>query len=127
MRTILSLLLAIVIAFAAGCSPDSESTEQAVNQLSEEGEFEEALDLARTKADETGDETLLIETHLAYANYLTHEADHLAMGERMGDALAHYRRVLELDETNSQAQSHIELIEGIYDQMGRDVPQGVAE
>ena len=58
---------------------------------------------------------------------LTHEADHLDMSNRMSDALRHYRRVLELDEHNRQAQAHIETIEGIYRQMGRDIPQGIAE
>lgn len=69
---------------------------------------------------------LLVNTHLAYASYLTHEADHLAMGQRMGDALRHFRRVVELDPENSIALTHVELIEGIYAQMGRDVPEGVA-
>ena len=70
---------------------------------------------------------LLVNTHLAYASYLTHEADHLAMGQRMGDALRHFRRAAELDPQNSIALTHIELIEGIYAQMGRDVPEGVAK
>lgn len=92
-----------------------------------------ATDAAQTESTGYGSHTqqatlhsLLINTHLAYASYLTHEADHLAMGQRMGDALRHFRRVVELDPENSIALTHVELIEGIYAQMGRDVPEGVA-
>lgn len=124
---VIHLIIIAMVSLAVGCSAETETKEQTVNRMLEEGNYEEALEVARAQADETGEDALLIDAHLAYANYLTHEADHLAMGERMADALAHFRRVLKLDDTNTQAQSHIELIEGIYGQLGREVPQGVAE
>ena len=87
-----------------------------------------AADAISDSGADTGNvKQLRIRVHLAYANYLTHEADHLGMAARMSDALKHYRRVVQLDPDNSQALTHIELIEGIYEQMGRDIPEGIAE
>ena len=38
-------------------------------------------------------------------------------------ALRGYRKVLEFDKTNQKAKDNIALIEGIYKQMGRPIPQ----
>ena len=38
-------------------------------------------------------------------------------------ALKAYRKALEYDKTNKQAQTQISTIEGIYKQMGRPIPQ----
>ncbi len=111
-----------------------ESLESAITRHLEQNEFEaafERLDAAATVADSDQDAEsitqLRVQVHLAYGNYLTHEADHLGMASRMSDALRHYRRVVQLDPDNTQARTHIELIEGIYDQMGRDIPEGIAD
>ena len=119
--------------------------EEKILMLLDEKKFDEALEHLQTVrvADEESDisyvdtedpivhasklNALKIHVHLSYANYLTHEAGHLDMGTRMSDALRHYRRVLQLDENHQMARTHIELIEGIYVQMGRDIPQGAAE
>jgi hypothetical protein len=45
----------------------------------------------------------------------------------MGGALRHFRKVLQLDPGNSRAQAEIDQIEGIYTQMGRPIPEGVAD
>ncbi len=126
--TIFSFLILIPLIHFSCSEAEPESFKAGIIQLNEQNEYEEALAKLK-KSDNNPEEVhrLKVRTHLAYASYLTHEADHLAMGERMSDALRHYRRVLELDENNTQAITHIELIEGIYDQMGRDIPQGVAE
>lgn len=109
-------------------TPEAQTLEAQVIGMLAQNEHEQALELlADTNEDHPGIEELRVQAHLDYANYLTHEADHLAMGARMATALRHYRRVAELDPENSQALTHIELIEGIYQQMGRDIPEGVAE
>ncbi len=106
----------------------SGNLEATIEQFLSEKRYEEALGILRESDGDTEElESLKVRTHLAYANYLTHEADHLGMGERMADALKHFRRVVELDPDNSQAQTHIDLIEGIYEQMDRDIPEGIAE
>lgn len=125
----ISVFLLLTTVIFACSEQEPENFEAHIMQLTQNNEYSEALDLLREAEDRDPDKVhrLKVQTHLAYANYLTHEADHLAMGDRMSDALRHFRRVLELDENNSQARSHIDLIEGIYQQMGRDVPEGVAE
>lgn len=124
-RFLLVILLPLILFACSGQDP--EGLETGINRLVEQHEYEEALATLREADDEPQKvHRLKVQTHLAYANYLTHEADHLEMRDRMSDALRHFRRVLELDPDNSQAQTHIELIEGIYRQMGREIPEGVA-
>jgi tetratricopeptide (TPR) repeat protein len=129
MPVLIPFMLLTLPLLAVSCSdPEPQTLEARVANLMEQNEYEAALELL---ADADGDpvriEAFRIQVHLAYANYLTHEADHLAMGARMATALRHYRRVAALDPDNSQAQTHIELIEGIYEQMGREIPEGIAE
>lgn len=136
----LLLLLLVLSVTAWACSGTEETNpakpvtpQERINMMLEKNDYRSALALLSTAREERedGDEPdlheLSVQVHLAYANYLTHEADHLAMGARMGNALRHYRRVLALDPGNTLAQTHIELIEGIYEQMGREIPQGIAE
>jgi len=128
--TIPSFVMVLVFpVLLASCSdPEPQTLETQVAGLLEQNEHEQALELLGDADDDhPGIEGLRVQVHLAYANYLTHEADHLAMGARMATALRHYRRVAELDPGNSQALTHIELIESIYEQMGRDIPEGIAE
>ncbi len=129
MRNLRYLTLFLLPVLLSACSErEPQNLEGAVAQHLEANEYEEALDLLRNSEVEDADiRELKIEAHLAYGYYLTHEADHLEMGDRMANALRHFRRVLELDAGNSQALTHVELIEGIYEQMGRDIPEGVAD
>jgi len=90
--------------------------------------FEDALDLLRHEdLDDTQIKAMVRDTHLLYANWLMHHAESIHMTERMPKALAHFRRVLELDPDNSKAKADLQQIEEIYRSMGRDIPQGVAE
>ena len=91
-------------------------------------QYEQALDLLRN-ADQEDPQVMSLkrDTHLLYGLWLTYSADSVQMSERMGGALRHFRRVLELDPGNSRAQAEIDQIEGIYTQMGRPIPEGVAD
>ena len=77
------------------------------------------------------DKKTLADAHLAYGIWMEYYGIDMSnpssMREMMTGALSHYRRVLELDPSNDKALSEIAQIEGIYKQMGREVPQGVAE
>lgn len=46
----------------------------------------------------------------------------LPPGQKYPKALALYREVLKLDPSNASAQESVEMIEGIYRQMGRPIP-----
>jgi tetratricopeptide (TPR) repeat protein len=104
------------------------SLTQQVVYLVELDEYEQALDLLGN-ADQNDPQVMQLkrDTHLLYGLWLTYSADSVQMSERMGGALRHFRRVLQLDPGNSRAQAEIEQIEGIYTQMGRPIPEGVAD
>jgi tetratricopeptide (TPR) repeat protein len=101
---------------------------QQVVYLVELDEYEHALELLGN-ADQYDPQVMQLkrDTHLLYGLWLTYSADSVQMSERMGGALRHFRRVLQLDPGNSRAQAEIEQIEGIYTQMGRPIPEGVAD
>ncbi|TVQ11607.1 MAG: hypothetical protein EA364_10100 [Balneolaceae bacterium] len=101
---------------------------QQVVYLVELDEYEQALDLLGN-ADQNDPQVMQLkrDTHLLYGLWLTYSADSVQMSERMGGALRHFRRVMQLDPENSRAQAEIEQIEGIYTQMGRPIPEGVAD
>ena len=63
-----------------------------------------------------------IDAHMQYANYFMYEST-LPPKEKYPSALRQYRMVATLDPSNTEAQQNINLIEGIYNQMGRPVPQ----
>ncbi|HTR82197.1 MAG TPA: hypothetical protein VMM58_11260 [Bacteroidota bacterium] len=63
-----------------------------------------------------------IDAHMQYANYFMYEST-LPPKEKYPSALRQYRLVASIDPTNTEAQQNINLIEGIYNQMGRPIPQ----
>lgn len=116
-------------------SPSSESpeipdgtTEEQVQYLVDNNRFDEALDILK-KENQDEESTIIMtrDTHLLYGNWLMYHADTIHMTERMPKALRHFRRVLEIDPNNRQARSNIDQIESIYEQMGRPIPEGIAE
>lgn len=64
----------------------------------------------------------LIAKHMAAGNYLMFEAN-LSPKKKYKPALKHYRRVLELDPSNAEAQRNKTQIEEIYTSMGREIPK----
>ena len=64
----------------------------------------------------------LIAKHMTAGNYLMFEAN-LSPKKKYKPALKHYRRVLELDPSNVEAQRNKTQIEEIYTSMGRPIPQ----
>ncbi len=129
-------LVSFTLLFLSACGNNGNDTaaipdgpiEQQVQFLVDQDRYEEALDILR-EADQDDRRVAVMtrDTHLLYANWLMHSADSIHMTERMPLALQHFRRVLELDSENQIALASIEQIESIYQQMGREIPQGVAE
>lgn len=73
------------------------------------------------------DSKALAKAHIELGIFLEYYGEHLPMRERMTNSLAHFRRALQLDPSNEKAVAEIGQIEGIYTQMGREVPQDIAE
>lgn len=102
--------------------------ESQVQFLVDQDRYPEALDLLREE--DSSDRRIMImvrDTHLLYANWLMHAAESIHMTERMPMALRHFRRVLEIDPENQIALASVNQIESIYQQMNREIPQGVAQ
>jgi len=110
-------------------APSGASLEERVQFYVDHDQYEDALDELRN-ADSSGGNVMIMkrDTHLHYATWLMNTAvQHGHMADNMPKSLRHFRRVLEIDPDNRQARTNIDQIEGIYRQMGRDVPEGVAE
>jgi tetratricopeptide (TPR) repeat protein len=131
-------LILILLFVVTACSSEKTSPENApvpegslsqqIQFLVDNNRFDEALDkLRKEDASETRIIVMIRDTHLLYGNWLMYHAETIHMTERMPKALRHFRRVLEIDPNNRTARSNIEQIEAIYAQLGRPVPEGVAE
>jgi tetratricopeptide (TPR) repeat protein len=101
------------------------------NQTETEGKGDEKADQVQKDADDAdakymktksdADKKVAIEKQLSAANYLMFEAN-LSPKKKYKPALKRYRRVLELDPGNKEAQDNKQQIEDIYQSMGMPVP-----
>jgi hypothetical protein len=106
---------------------DSMSLSEKVEYHIQNDQYDEAFVLVRgADANDPVVADLLLATHMTYALHLTY-ASLTDMRVRMPEALRHFRRVLELDPGNERARAEIKQIEGIYESLNRDIPEGVAE
>ncbi len=93
----------------------------------EQDRYEDAL-AALASADSTAVDRidLLYATHLTYGRWIMNNQNTQQMGQTMPQALRHLRRAQQLFPGEPQSQELINLIEGIYTQMKRPIPEGVA-
>ncbi len=80
-----------------------------------------AYDFENNYKKDNGVKKELIAKHMAAGNYLMFEAN-LSPKKKYRPALKHYKRVLELDPENAEAQRNKKQIEEIYESMGRPIP-----
>jgi hypothetical protein len=94
----------------------------------EQDRYDDAL-VALAAADSTAPERLdlLFATHLTYGRWIMNNQNTQQMGQTMPQALRHLRRAQQLFPGEPQSLELINLIEGIYTQMKRLIPEGVAE
>jgi len=101
------------------------------NQTESDGKGDEKADQVQKDADDAdakymktksdSDKKAAIEKQLTAANYLMFEAN-LSPKKKYKPALKRYRRVLELDPGNKEAQDNKQQIEDIYQSMGMPIP-----
>lgn len=131
----------VLILLLASCSSEpavetqatveTESTPATLRELVElaieQDRYEDAL-AALAAADSTAAEwaDLLFATHLTYGRWIMNNQNTQQMGQTMPQALRHLRRAQQLFPGEPQSQELINLIEGIYTQMKRPIPEGVA-
>lgn len=90
-------------------------------------QYEQAFAVVRLADPQAGEtRELLLATHMTYALHLTY-GSLTDMRTRMPEALRHFRRVVQMDPGNERALAEIRQIEGIYQSLNRDIPQGIAE
>lgn len=104
------------------------SLRELVELAIEQDRYEDAL-TALAAADTSASERidLLFATHLTYGRWIMNNQNTQQMGQTMPQALRHLRRAQQLFPGEPQSQELINLIEGIYKQMNRAIPEGVAE
>ncbi len=120
--SILSLL------FAAGCSEkkaDPAKIDEATKFIADKN-FEKGIalvdDLGKSNPNDELVKKAQIDAHMKYANFLMYESV-LPPKEKYPSALRQYRLVAAIDPGNAEAKENINMIEGIYNQMGRPIPQ----
>src|SRR5208283_620870 len=120
--SILSLL------FAAGCSEkkaDPAKIGEAAKFIANK-DFEKGIalvdDLGKSSPSDELVKKAQIDAHMKYANFLMYESL-LPPKEKYPSALRQYRLVATIDPGNAEAKENINLIESIYNQMGRSIPQ----
>jgi hypothetical protein len=120
--SILSLL------FASGCGEkkaDPAKINEATKLIASK-DFDKGIamidDLGKSSPNDEFVKKAQIDAHLKYANYLMYESL-LPPKEKYPSALRQYRLIATIDSANDEAKQNINLIEGIYNQMGRPIPQ----
>ncbi len=99
-------------------STDKKGDEKA-EQITKEADDADAQ-YQKTKS--ASDKKTAIDKQMAAANYLMFEAN-LSPKKKYRPALKRYRRVLELDPNNKEAQENKQQIEDIYKSMGMEIPE----
>lgn len=128
----------VLILLIASCSSEPAVEPQAIAEAPatlrgvvelaiEQDRYEDAL-TALAAADTTDSDRvdLLFATHLTYGRWIMNNQNTQQMGQTMPQALRHLRRAQQLFPGEPQSQELINLIEGIYTQMKRPIPEGVA-
>lgn len=131
-------VFALFLLFVASCTSEpavepqtaaeAATTLRGIVELAiEQDRYEDAL-TALAVADSTAPERneLLFASHLTYGRWIMNNQNTQQMGQTMPQALRHLRRAQQLFPGEPQSQELINLIEGIYAQLKRPIPEGVA-
>jgi len=120
--TRISLIIILAISFTlASCGNDAPqldsdmTTEQQVNVLIEQDEYEAALDiLSGEDASDPVISELLEKTHLNYGLHSMNTFDAEEMRTRMNNALVQFAEVLKINPQNEVAREQIDQIISVY-------------
>jgi hypothetical protein len=118
----------LFLLFAAGCGEkkaDPAKVDEAAKLIANK-DFEKGIalidDLGKSSPSDELVKKEQVDAHMKYANFLMYEST-LPPKEKYPSALRQYRLVVSIDPTNSEAKENVNLIEGIYNQMGRPIPE----
>ena len=119
-----SVLCLLLVASCGEKKADPSKIEEA-GKLVTNKEFEKGVAMLDDMQKSSPNDELLkkaqVIAHIKYGNYLMYEST-LPPKEKYPSALRQYRMAAAIDSANAEARQNINLIEGIYSQMGRTVP-----
>jgi hypothetical protein len=118
------LALALLLSSCGGKNANVAKIGEA-NKSIAAGDFEKGIALLEVLGKEAPADTAVIharvEGYMKYATFLMYESP-LAPKQKYSTALKMYRSAVKLDPTNDVAKKNIAVIEGIYRQLGRPIP-----
>jgi len=121
---VLSVLCLLLVVSCGEKKADPSKIEEA-GKLVTNKDFEKGIVMLDEIGKSSPNDELLkkaqVIAHIKYGNYLMYESP-LPPKEKYPSALRQYRMAAAIDPTNADAKQNINLIEGIYNQMGRTVP-----
>ena len=126
MNKIIILCMTSAVFYLSSCSSKVDPKElNHANMLVNTGNFEEGIaqleNFSSSHADDAALKQSLIAAHMKYAQYFMYN-DSLSHKVKYPNALKHYTAVLQIDSTNKDARENADMIIGIYQSMGREVP-----
>ncbi len=121
---VLSVLCLLLVASCGEKKADPSKIEEA-GKLVTNKDFEKGIAMFDEMGKSSPNDELLkkaqVIAHIKYGNYLMYEST-LPPKEKYPSALRQYRMAAAIEPTNAEAKQNISLIEGIYNQMGRTIP-----
>ena len=121
---VLSVLCLILVPSCGEKKADPSKIEEA-GKLVTNKDFDKGIamldDMGKTSPNDELLKKAQVIAHVKYGNYLMYEST-LAPKEKYPSALRQYRMAAAIEPTNAEAKQNINLIEGIYNQMGRTIP-----
>jgi len=122
--SVLSVLCLLLVASCGEKKADPSKIDEATKLITNK-DFEKGIAMLDDMGKSSPNDELLKKTqvvaHIKYGNHLMYEST-LPPKEKYPLALRQYRMAAAIEPTNAEAKQNINLIEGIYSQMGRTVP-----
>jgi hypothetical protein len=121
---VLSVLCLLLVASCGEKKADPSKIGEATKLVTNK-DFEKGIAMLDDMGKSSPNDELLkkaqVDGHLKYGNFLMYESA-LPPKEKYPSALRQYRIAAAIEPTNAEAKQNINLIEGIYNQMGRTIP-----
>ena len=121
---VLSVLWLLLVASCGEKKADPSKITVATNLVTNK-DFEKGIamldDMGKSSPNDEMLKKAQVDAHIKYGNYFMYEST-LPPKEKYPSALRQYRIAAAIEPTNAEAKQNISLIEGIYNQMGRTIP-----
>jgi hypothetical protein len=121
---VLSVLCLLLVASCGEKKADPSRIGEATTLVTNK-DFEKGIAMLHDMGKSSPNDEVLkkaqVDAHIKFGNYLMYEST-LPPKEKYPSALRQYRIAAAIDSANAEAKQNINLIEGIYGQMDRTIP-----